>query len=159
MLDRIGKGKYNLWYSIDWSDDLKMKGLNDELKKFVSNAYLRSFKSGTNKYLKVNYFSEKAYKQIKSEDYKNLIFEHIVPKQKYIQDPCILKANEKTLTIEFIQDLLKKYWCIATITKEEDSRLGAIPDNWDRIDIFVRYNSAGIVLKENDIENIEIINM
>ncbi|MEG1188337.1 MAG: hypothetical protein RR259_11245 [Odoribacter sp.] len=150
LLNRIAESYYKLLTCIDWKDQLMVSGLNEGLNKFISNAFLSSFPQGTNKYLKAHYISKEARKKINAGDFENLIFEHIIPKQKYIQEPCIAKAKAGDLNIEYVQNLLNKYWHIATITKEEDKGLPKfqMPKNWDGEDIFFRYRDTGIELEK-----------
>jgi len=88
-----------------------------------------------------------------ARDYAGLVFEHLVPKSRYIQEPCerLAKDDKEKLTVEFIEGLLRRYWHLATITKDEDELLSrnAMPDDWDGEDIRARYKRVGIDLIEN----------
>ena len=73
-----------------------------------------------------------------------LRFEHIVPKQKYIQSECEKAAQDgQPPDAGMISALLKKYWYVAVITAEEERRLArsSMPEGWDREDIFARYRA------------------
>lgn len=141
---------YKLLKGIDWKNDLIVKGHKEGLNKFLSNAFGNLY-SGVNKYHKTRLISAAALQQIEANNYQELVFEHLVPKEKYIQNPCEQSAKEGNLTIAFIIQLLKKYWHVATITKAENALLKPIkmPDDWDGKNIFARYEAVGIELQEN----------
>lgn len=79
------------------------------------------------------------------------MFEHLVPKSAYIQKPCEILAAKGLLTVEHVEDLLTRYWKLATITREEDRKLHSrkMPEDWDLCDVFARYKAAGIKLVPN----------
>lgn len=64
---------------------------------------------------------------------RGLCFEHIVPKQEYLQDNCerLVKAKEEAALQEVIE-IIKKYWKIAVITSAENKRLlvRSMPEGW-----------------------------
>ena len=144
--EKIAKAYYKLLTSIDWDDDVLIAGLREGLNKFLSNAYLKE--NNEKKQLQGDYYSEEALRKTQNGDFTNLVVEHMVPKARYIQEPCEEMAQEGTLSEEKILELLRKYWKIAIITKEEDALLPSqkMPPNWDHEDIFARYNNAGITL-------------
>lgn len=145
---KLARAYYKLLTSLDWQDDILIAGLSEGLNKFLSNAYLNCFRG--KKYHKTHFVSQKALDKLQRNDCKELVFEHIVPKRKYLQSLCEERAKQGSLTIDYIEDLLKKYWHLATITKEEDASLAKnMPDEWDEKDIFARYNDVDIVLVEN----------
>lgn len=120
------------------------KGLKEGLNKFLSNICISLVgKKNT------NYYSVKAKAQIDKGNRHDLVYEHIVPKAKYIQNECIeCEKNGSPKSVEEIEAILTKYWRIATITKDEDRLLSKLnmPDGWDGVDIFARYDLAGIKL-------------
>lgn len=132
------------------NDEFLSGGLkhSDCKNHFLSNAYLSKYdKFDISK--PWTYHSKAAGKQIKQKgkDWnKDLRFEHIVPKQKYLQDECEKAVIAEGLKAEkTVCDLLKKYWKIAVITSEENSRLYVhkMPDGWKDGDcIFERYNKT-----------------
>lgn len=151
MKNKILAEKYAiLLNSIDFNDEILCKGLQEGLNKFLSNAYLH-MAGNKNKYYKSHYVSKFAIEKIKDKDFKSLVFEHVVPKSIYIQKPCEDAARNNIITAEFIENILNKYWVIATITKEEDKKLlmCSMPNDWDGCDIFARYKAAGIELIAN----------
>jgi len=147
-LDKIAEAYYKLLLKIDWEDPIFMNGIREGLNKFLSNAYLKSYP--THKYLKGDFYSTNAKKQIESGNVKGLIFEHMVPKSEYIQKPCekIAEKKDEQLTIDFIKDLLYKYWWIAIVTKEENALLmkNKMPSDWDQANIHARYDAEKIEL-------------
>jgi len=58
---------------------------------------------------------------------------------------------QHSLTVEFIAQLLQKYWYVATITVEEDRLLGrtSMPTDWDEDTVFARYDAVGVELLAN----------
>ena len=123
-------------------------GLKEGMSKFLSWIPI-----SLNGKKNTDFYSEKAYKQLQLGNKSNLIYEHIIPKEKYIQTPIIQSAKDGKLKSELeIKELLNKYWYIATITKDEDkilSQLGfnkKMPDDWDNQNIFARYDKANIKL-------------
>lgn len=146
ILQKIAKSYHKLLTSIDWKDEILTTGLKEGLNKFLSNAFL-SLNSGS-KYMQGDFYSKDAITKVKNNDFTNLIYEHMVPKNRYIQKPCQEKAKKEELTIEFIVDLLNKYWKIAVITKDEDKSLStrSMPKYWDKENIFLRYQESDIKL-------------
>ena len=144
--------------SIDWEDDLYLKGIREGRNKFLSNAYLNLCKG---KHSIVNYFSLEAIAVMKQYPGKlpkgKLIFEHMVPKEKYIQAPSeniIRSSITDEQKLKEITILIDKYWHLASITVEEDRQIQnrkTMPDNWNRENIFARYDKAGIKVKPNPI--------
>lgn len=148
-IEQLSLVYFKLLKSIDWSDDLLTTGLKEGLGKFLSNAYIAQYSK--NKYLLGHYYSNSAYEKVQSGDFRGLVFEHMVPKRKYIQEPCEIAAKSGLLTQEMIQTLLSRYWKIAVITSEEDALLEStrMPKDWDGNDIFFRYVKAKIKLLEH----------
>ncbi|MWJ28572.1 hypothetical protein GPM19_10200 [Halomonas sp. ZH2S] len=148
-LEPIIKSYYKLLQSLDWSDEVLIRGLREGLNKFPSNAFLRM--NPESKYLCGDYYSPSALEKVQSRNFSGLIFEHMVPKAKYIQKPCEQAAREGSLDINEMRELFQKYWKIAVITVEENSRLKghAMPKDWDFENIFSRYQESGIELVKN----------
>lgn len=147
---RLARAYYKLLTAIDWQDELLLAGLREGLNKFLSNAYLYYFR-GVSKYHKTHFVSSRALEQLQQKDYRDLVFEHLVPKRNHLQRLCEDRAAAGSLTIDYIETLLKRYWRLATITKEEDSSLRKynMPDDWDGKAVFGRYKAVGIELVEN----------
>ncbi len=127
-----------------------MAGLREGLNKFLSNAHLALFQ-GRNKYHKTHWVSPSALEQLERREHCGLVWEHLVPKTEYIQAPCEQCAREGKLTVEFISELLSKYWHLATITKREDRMLDPteMPRAWTWRNVRARYEAAGINLVQN----------
>lgn len=108
---------------------------------FLSNAYLTLY----DKHFRDAdwiYHSKAAGKILDSGSRRGLRFEHIVPKERYIQEEgWRLVETEAPDAQKKIEQLLEKYWFIAIITAAEEKRLSAtaMPDGWDGKDIFARY--------------------
>lgn len=142
----IVKSYVKLLNSLDWKDEILIAGLKEGLRKFLSNAQIASEKG--RKHNLGDYYSKKAITKIKKGDLTNLVFDHMIPKGKYIHQPCLEKAKDRQLTVAYVNSLLDKYWKIAVITKDEDRKMSirSMPPDWDGIDIFARYRNAGIEL-------------
>ena len=147
---KISATYFKLLNSLDWTDELLIRGMREGLTKFVTNSILLISKE--KKYLQGDFYSEAAANKIKNNDFTNLVYEHMVPKSKYIQKPCEELAKSGELTIEIVDDLLEKYWKIAIITKEEDKKLPSttMTNTWDGKNIFYRYNISNIDLFESE---------
>jgi len=134
--------------AIQWDNAAYLAGVKEGKNKFLSNAIL-SLRKGS-KYLQGNYYSKAALGKVRNKDFSNLVYEHMIPKTRYIQKPCEYEAMNYTLSPAFVFSLLKKYWKIAIVTKDEDSLLHRtkMSKSWDHENIFDRYDSAGILLTE-----------
>jgi hypothetical protein len=125
-------------------------GLKEGLNKFLSNLAIKLNGKYTTE--SADYISCEALAQIKKHDLSELVYEHMVPKEKYIQSVCLNKAMQGTLTYQDVYELLNKYWFIAIITKSENLQLNlaglrsTMPKNWDGKNIFARYNYTNIHL-------------
>jgi hypothetical protein len=146
---RLAEAYYRLLTSLDWSDRLLIAGLREGLNKFLSNAFLSMF-ADTNKYHRTHLVSLCALQQLRSRNTVGLVWEHVVPKTEYVQRPCEELAVRGELTIEFIEDRLRRYWQVAAVTELENARLPPkMPTGWDGTDILARYRVAGIELIAN----------
>ena len=141
--------------SIKWENELLLKGLREGKNKFLSNTYLHLCDG---KYSIVNFHSAEALlilnqnKGISKSG--QLVFEHMIPKDKYIQKPCEEMAKAGELTFGKIHDLLEKYWFISAITKNEEKTLKTskvMPDNWEKDGYLARYKNTKIELIQNPI--------
>ena len=147
--------------SIDWEDDLYLKGIREGRNKFLSNAYLNLCKG---KHSIVNYYSKEAIAVMEQYPGKlpkgKLIFEHMVPKEKYIQAPSeniIRSSLTEEQKLKEISVLIDKYWQLASITIAEDKRIQykkTMPENWNQDDIFARYKASGIEVVPNPLWDI-----
>ena len=149
MNRKYAEAYYKFLMSIDWDDELFVEGIKEGKTKFLSNMMVNS-KKGV-RHLYGDYYTPASLEKVKNKDYKGLVFEHIVPKTKYILKPCEERSKNGTLTIDFIEDLLNRYYKIAVVTVEEDKKLNrnSMPKDWDGINIFSRYEEAQIELIES----------
>jgi hypothetical protein len=150
LISRLAKAYFNVLQAIDLNNTDISSGIKEGLNKFLSNLAIHI--QGKYKVTSADYISNNALLQIRHGNTSNLVYEHMIPKQKYIQTPCITRANAGCLTYEYVYNLLFKYWYIAIITRDEDSKLNKLnlrqnmPNNWDFTDIFARYVKANIQL-------------
>lgn len=150
-LEKLAHSYCKLLNSIDWSDEIIVNGLKEGINKFLSNASIYLNKGS--KYEQGDFYSPAALSKINNK-HNDIIYEHMILKNKYIQQPCIKRcqSSKSGMNFEFAYRLISKYWKIAIITKEEDAKLrqcglrNAMPENWDGNNIFSRYEAAGIQL-------------
>lgn len=149
-IDTLARAYFKVLRAVDWNDPLVVGGLREGLNKFLSNAHLAYFR-GKNKYHKTHWISQAALIQIQSNSFTKLVFEHIVPKNVYIQSPCETRARNGTLTLDFILETLKQHWQLATVTADEDKKLArrVMPVGWDGKDMLARYRDVGVTLLPN----------
>jgi hypothetical protein len=121
ILDSIAKSYCKLLNSIDWNDKYLVLGLREGLNKFLSNVYLKTHDNS--KYFQGDFYTKLSLNKIEENDFNGLIYEHMVPKSKYIQKVCEDKAHIGELSLDIIVNLLEKFWKIAVITQEEDKKL------------------------------------
>jgi hypothetical protein len=146
MNRELAAAYYKLLKAIPWEDELVVRGIREGLNKFLSNAYLSM--SSKCKHECAHFYSLSAISAMKNGDKRDLVFEHMVPKGEYIQRPCENAAQEGKLTIDYIEEILDKYWKIAVITAAEDRMLSSrkMPKDWDYTDYKARYTLANIAL-------------
>lgn len=74
----------------------------------------------------------------------------MVPKNQYI-NPLKTATTEGNLSEQMINGYLSKYYYVCTVTAEEDKLLPKVsmPDNWDEINPFFRYEEAKIDFVSN----------
>jgi hypothetical protein len=145
VLVRIADAYVEFLTCLPWKHALVLAGAKEGLSKFLSNAYIRCFPA-RRKYELTQLISQAACDRLNAGVRKDLVFEHVVPKRRFIQEPCEQRAREGQLTAEFVLSILQKYWVLATVTTEEDRLL---PRGWDERDILARYTAAGIHLLAN----------
>lgn len=129
---------------------LSSKGIGDDLY-FLTESYFRQKGIFRGKHSMSDYITPNAKKAIESGNVsKNLIYEHMIPKNLYIKQISEVTLAGK-LTETFIYDLLIKYYFVCTVTKEEDNKLPSIKmdDNWDGINPFYRYELSDIHFEPN----------
>jgi len=159
IIETLSKNYTKFLTSIDWNDIGYVETTKEIRSTYLTYAYLTMLKStaASKKYkYATDYISLKAKEQIENRDFKDLRYEHMIPKKLYIQSVLESDAKMGILTVKRVYQLLDKYWYLATITKDEDKMLGKklkskMPDNWQQKDIFFRYEVVG--LKEHLVKN------
>lgn len=74
------------------------------------------------------------------------IVKHVVPQMEIVN----ILMDMKPLNKQAVEEVLKNYFRVLLVTKEEHIKLNAsglrskMPDNWDKKDIWVRYRIIGI---------------
>lgn len=148
----IARAYHKLLNSIDWKDEILVAGLQEGLRKFISNAFLKANKM--HKYHQGNFYSEQAKVKVEAGDLTDLIYEHMVPKNNF-HSSCVESAKAGVLRLEDVLDGLRKYYSIAIITVDENSKFEGrlaqnMPEDWDGIDIEARYKAVKIPLISRD---------
>ncbi|WP_104001694.1 hypothetical protein [Marinobacterium lutimaris] len=76
----------------------------------------------------------------------NCDVEHVVPQMEIVN----MLMDMNPLSKQEVESVLKNYFRVLLVTKEEHQRLNAsglrskMPSNWDRKDVWARYNAVGI---------------
>jgi hypothetical protein len=148
-IEKIAQPYFKLLSTIDWTDRVLLSGLAEGLNKFLSNAHLASFHG--HKHHKTHFVSPAALAKLEQRDYDGLVWEHLVPKRKYIQQPCEQHASKGTLTADFIRDRLRRFWYLASITTEENLLLHptSMRVDWNETNVLDRYEVAKVALRPN----------
>lgn len=128
------------------------------MRNWIDNPTMRVSRAangliGPNTRYGTDYISEKALKILNMNSTDGLVYEHIVPKTKFINNTCEHMAMAGNVSIESIFEVLDKYLWTATITSSENRLLPTarnMPSGWDGINIFARYESANISLLAHD---------
>lgn len=156
IITQMSETYFDFLTSLPYENTLYMVGIQEGKGKFLSNLHIHLLKQVlpkkySNKWYTAHWISPTAFQQMQNGDMRELFYEHMIPKSRYIQQVLEEKARNKTLTLEFVYDHLLRFWWLATITKTEDSRLSrtSMPKNWDEVDPFQRYTEAGIELLPN----------
>lgn len=145
--------------SLPFENDIYMEGMGEARIKFLANLHITITKKYLPKKRKdrrytTDYISHMALELLKRSSWSSgeLIYEHMVPKTRYVKEVCEKKAKSGEISAEFIFQLLMKYFWTATIHKKENKLLSKsmMPLDWDGENIFARYNSAEIILIEHD---------
>lgn len=150
-MEVLAKRYYDFLMTLPFDDQIYMQGISEGKRKFLSNAHIylttRNLPIKDKRYT-TDFITPSALKIIKTTSIKssNLQYEHIVPKSKYIHDICEQKAKSKSLSVDFIKDLLTRYYWTATVTETEHKLLKNTPKTWDGQNIKIRYENAGISL-------------
>jgi len=123
---------------------------------FVEGLVFRCISDVCNKYdiktnnrlLRSDYITDAAIKQVEQKNMKNLVREHMIPKNIYFKF-LVDESRKGLLTRERIFNILNKYYWTCLVTKTEDKSLGEdyqnkMPDDWDGSNIFARYEKVSI---------------
>ncbi|HIW32951.1 MAG TPA: hypothetical protein IAA29_09190 [Candidatus Paenibacillus intestinavium] len=119
---------------------------------FLMESYYKEQKLPHTPYKMGDYVSEEAKQLIELKGRKkNLVFEHMVPTNLYINEFIKLTVNNE-LTQAFILNSLQRNYYSCIVTQQEREKL--IPfvmgEGWDGQDPFYRYDEAGIRYFEQD---------
>lgn len=92
LISRLAKAYFNVLQAIDVNNNDISCGIKEGLNKFLSNLAIHM--QGKYKITSANYISNNALSQIQHGNISNLVYEHMVPKQRYIQMPCITQTMQ-----------------------------------------------------------------
>ncbi len=85
-------------------------------------------------------------KEAVGKELSECVVEHVVPQMEIVNMLMDMNPLNKTE----VEKLLKKYFRVLLVTKEEHSRLNAsglrsnMPESWDKKDVWARYGCVGI---------------
>lgn len=129
---------------------LSAKGIGDDLY-YLTESYYRQLGTYNGKHSMSDFITPNAKECLESGQIsKKLMYEHMVPKNLYIQE--IAQATKMgELREERIYELLSNYYYVCTVTVEEDNILPSIKmdKDWDSKNPFHRYEKAGITFFRN----------
>ena len=74
----LARAYYKLLTTVDWKDAILIEGLREGLNKFLSIAFRGK------KHHKSHFVSRSALEKLQRNDFTELVFEHLIPKSKYI---------------------------------------------------------------------------
>ncbi|WHZ01214.1 hypothetical protein QNH48_19705 [Neobacillus sp. YX16] len=128
---------------------LSPKGLGDDLY-FLTESYHRQNRLFNGKYSMTDFITPQALLKLQQKEKVKLIFEHMIPKNLYL-NRLVNKAQQGILTYDEIYNVLMKYYYTCTVTEDEDNSLppSKMQDGWDRQNAFYRYQLAEIEFIEN----------
>jgi hypothetical protein len=141
--------------SLLYENNLYMEGMREARGKFLANLHITLIKSYlpkqyNDRFYSTDFVTPKALELLQNKSWTSneLRYEHIIPKRRYIKDQCEDWAIDGQLSKDKIYQLLIKYFWTATIHKDEDILLSRtkMPDNWDKKNIFARYDDVEIKL-------------
>jgi hypothetical protein len=100
------------------------------------------------RFLRSDYITDTAKEQIEQGNTKDLVREHMVPRNVYYTT-LVNESKKGILDKDRIFDLLNRYYWTCLVTKAEDKILGKhykskMPDDWDGNNIFARYEKVSI---------------
>jgi len=85
-----------------------------------------------------------------------VVKEHVVPVKVMMNHLLSMDIKPKEITsFELVKSYLEKHVVISRITSEEDARLrenklhDSMPNDWNQLDIWARYEKVGITLNNN----------
>lgn len=155
----LAENYYFFLKNLPFENDIYLEGMGEARNKFLANLHITITKKYLPKKRKdwrytTDYISVRALELLKRGTWNSgeLIYEHMVPKTRYIKEVCEKQAKTGEISPEHIYQLLIKYFWTATIHGEENKLLSKsmMPNDWDGENIFARYNSAKITLIEHD---------
>lgn len=126
------------------------RGIGEDLYFLTESFYKQKKLSGFKHYIS-DFITEDAEAIIRSGQKKNLIYEHMVPKNLYLSK-IASEALNGTLTEEMVYELFNKYLYVCTISKNSENNMlprTSMGLNWDKKDPFFRYKSVGIKFYPN----------
>lgn len=120
------------------------KGMGENLY-FLTESYFRRLGLAKTKYRMGDFITLKAKERLLNQKPSLLVYEHMVPKNIYLNEIRRLALTNE-LTQEKVHNLLNKYHFICIVTKEEDRLLPSttMPLDWDGDNPFYRYEETGI---------------
>lgn len=102
-------------HTLQFDDEIYMQGMREARGKFVANLHIAIMEEKMPKKYKdrrysSDYVSERALKHLIMREWgsKELQYEHMIPKTKYIKEVCEEAAKNGVVTTDFVYDVLMK---------------------------------------------------
>ncbi|MGE6756023.1 hypothetical protein ACQKFO_21715 [Rossellomorea sp. NPDC071047] len=161
VMNLLAENYYYFLHTLPYDNKLYMEGMREARGKFLANLHISLLKNHLpykhkERFYSTDYVSLKALELLQNKNWNSneLRYEHMIPKKRYIQDQCEEWARGGLISKDKIYNLLIKYFWTATIHKDEDALLSRtkMPDNWDKSNIFSRYEDVGIELLSHNKE-------
>lgn len=149
-ISRLSSAYFQFLNAIPWSDAIIVAGAREGLNKFPSNAWLAMIRG--RKYHSAHFVSPRALAVLQGKSDGTLAYEHMVPKNKHIQQPLESLAQRGQLREQDVRKVLEKYWFVATVLEEENMRITpriSMPSDWNGESIDDRYRLGRVRLIVN----------
>lgn len=128
---------------------LSSKAIGEDLY-YLTESYYRGKNIYKGKHSMSDFITPAAKELLVSKKKSNLVYEHMVPKNLYINE-IINSALLGNLKFDDVHNALTRYYYVCTVTDLEDALLPSTKMDleWDGINPFYRYQMAGIEFLPN----------
>lgn len=163
IMKLMAENYYYFLNTLNFKDEIYMAGMAEARTKFLANLHITLMKQQLptkckNWRFSSDFVSERALEHLKKRKWNGhtLQYDHMIPKTKYIRKACESATKNGEITIDYIFNILMRYLWTATIHIDENQLLNGcgyknkMPEDWDGVNIFARYEKAKIKLIEHD---------